>query len=83
MALRVNEKDPEYENGICVYFDYEKQQVCMEELGYRKYEGYGHLHYDVVNGGTVRNPDFKKMELEYGKSYDLKFSPVVNFTRFM
>lgn len=72
VALRANEKDPEYENGICVYFDYEKQQVCMEELGYRKFEGYGHFHFDVVNGGTVRNPDFKHMKLEYGKSYELK-----------
>ena len=58
--------------GGTVLLDIENQRVELAELYYLPREGFGRLCNDVVNGGLIRDGDYKRMPLEYEREYALR-----------
>ncbi len=57
--------------AVCVYLDFENSAIAAELLYYRTCEGFGLACGDIVNGGAEREFDYKKLPLEYGKTYNV------------
>ena len=70
-ALRCVAEGEEWQ-GIVLWLDYEQQRVEMDQLVYRPGEGFGRACADIVNGGVVRNGDYKRMPLDYDREYRIR-----------